>query len=107
LLVDLVAMGTSGASIALFAYVARHDNHAGENYLTSLITVTAIAVLVGTIALQWAHHALARRNRSAASKHRVKPQPTHGQLNGHPTRRGRSPTGTPSRSGHVRFSGRS
>jgi hypothetical protein len=93
-------MALTGVSIALFA-------QAGANSLASLGAFTAIAVLVGTITLQLLHHLLARHIRQADNKHRARNPAQHKHADAHLGRRGKSPAGTPPRSGPVRFSGRS
>jgi hypothetical protein len=97
-------MGCTGAIVAFYAY---HDYQTGVNGLTSLVTVTAIAVLIGTIALQLAHRWLSRQNYKAVASHHVKPLIRRGHLNVHSNRRGMSPTKDMPRTGRVRFSGRS
>jgi hypothetical protein len=107
LLVDLVVMGCTGASIAFYAHMTLSNKEAGVNSLASLGFFTAIAVLVGTIALQLMQQLLQRRHRKAAIGRRIKPIASHNHGAAQEVRRGKSSTGAVSRSENVRFSGRS
>jgi hypothetical protein len=107
LLVDLLVMGCTGASIVWYAHKARQDLQTGADNLAPLITFTAIAVLVGTIALQLLHLWLSRKSSIATGSQHGKPVTPHSHMNPHPGRRARSSTKALPRSGRVRFSGRS
>jgi hypothetical protein len=83
------------------------NKEAGTISLTPLYFCTAIAVLVGTVALQLTQQFLARRSRKAANGHRIKRMAAHNRAGGETIRRAKLPSGALRRSENVRFSGRS
>jgi hypothetical protein len=106
-LVDLLVMACTGASIAWYAHREPQGKLADMNSLASLVTFTSIAVLVGTLFLQLVHHGLTRKSRNAASSQPIKALTPPSHMNAHSSRRARSTTKARPRSGSVRFSGRS
>jgi ABC-type phosphate transport system permease subunit len=106
-LADLLVMACTGASIAFFAHRTLPNKQADGSSLATLDIFAAIAVLVGTIALQFMHQILARHVGQAATGHRTRPPASHHRASSQPAQPGKPLTGTSRRRAHVRFSGRS